>query len=697
MRFLTRDGLTALLWSAVLCGLLSLVLVYQFLPSRIHLQVGDVSPQNIRAPQKITYVSEIRTAREREAAIASMGPIYTLPDRLLAQQQVNRARAITDYINAVRQDPYADADTKSQFLSAIEEIDFSPQTIELIIQMREAAWRTVTDQTASVIEQIMRTEIRDEQVWVVRSQVPTYINVNLTSNQTQAINEWVRGLVVPNSFLDTEKTEAAQDAARQNVEPVRITFEKGQIVVREGEIVSDMNVEALQALGLQRTDIGWVSILSVVFFVLLLVVVLTMYMVQRHASVLRDARLATLLLVLISSFTLVAKLAIPGNAILPYFVPVAVVSMLVGSLVGPDLALVVTAFLALMVGYISGGSLELIVYSFVSGALAALMVWRVERLNTFVWTGFMVSITNLAVVLTFGLINQNADVTSLLALGTASLISGGIAASVTLVGFYVFGNLLQVTTFLQLMELARPTYPLLQKLLVEAPGTYHHTILVSNLTERAAQDIGADPLLARVGAYYHDVGKTLQPYYFTENQVDGVNVHERLDPKTSAQIIVGHVREGIELAKKYSLPKAIIDFIPQHHGTRVAAYFYHQACEQNGTENVDKADYRYPGPKPQTRESAILMLADSVQAIAQAEYPNDTEQIDEIVRGVINQRLAEGQLDECNLTLRDLSTIRRSFVDILQGIYHNRIKYPIEQPTSPSEGTVDPRETEEVE
>jgi len=551
MRFLTRDGLTALLWSAVLCGLLSLVLVYQFLPSRIHLQVGDVSPQNIRAPQKITYVSEIRTAREREAAIVSVGPIYTLPDRLLAQQQVNRARAITDYINAVRQDSYADVDTKREYLSAIEEIDFSPQTIELIIQMREAAWRTVTDQTASVIEQIMRTEIRDEQVWVVRSQVPTYINVNLTSNQTQAINEWVLGLVVPNSFLDKEKTEAAQDAARQGVDPVRIAFEKGQIVVREGEIVSDMDVEALQALGLQRTDIGWVSILSVVFFVLLLVVVLTMYMAQRHAGILGDARLATLLLVLIASFTLVSKTG-PSPATrfsrISYRWPLSRCSL--ARWWAPTWPLVVTAFLALMVGYISGGSLELIVYSFVSGALAALMVWRVERLNTFVWTGVMVSITNLAVVLTFGLINQNADITSLLALGTASLVSGGIAASVTLVGFYVFGNLLQVTTFLQLMELARPTYPLLQKLLVEAPGTYHHTILVSNLTERAAQDIGADPLLARVGAYYHDVGKTLQPYYFTENQVDGVNVHERLDPKTSAQIIVGHVREGIALAKK---------------------------------------------------------------------------------------------------------------------------------------------------
>jgi len=694
MRPLNRDGLNAILWSLVLWGMLSLILVYQFLPSRVRLRVGEVSSQDIRAPQKITYISEIRTEKERDAAAAAVRPIYTLPDRLLAQRQVSRARAITRYIDLVRQDKYSDRAEKRRLLAAIQDVSFSSSAIDLILDMPESQWRTVVDQAVVVLGEIMRREVHEDQLAIVRAQVPTYINVNLTTPQAQIVNEWVQSLIVPNSFVDEERTQVARDKARQAVEPVRVTFERGQTVIREGEVVTDLDVEALQALGLQRTESTLGTIISVLLYVLLLVIVLTVYIARRQPHVLRDPRLATLLIVLIAAFTLAAKLAVPGSTILPYFVPVAAVSMLVGSLIGPDLALVVTAVLVLLVGSVSGGSLELITYGFVSGALAALMVWRVERLNTFIWTGVLVSMTNLAVVMVFALINQNTEVRLLLTLGVASLISGVIAASVTLIGFFVFGNLLQVTTFLQLMELARPTYPLLQKVLVEAPGTYHHTILVSNLTERAAQDVGADPLLARVGAYYHDVGKTLQPYYFTENQLNGVNIHERLDPKTSAQIIISHVKEGITLAEKYGLPRTIIDFIPQHHGTRLVTYFYHQACEQYGKENVDKADYRYPGPKPQTREAAILMLADSVQAIAQAERPDTPEQIDEIVRGVINQRLAEGQLDECNLTLRDLSTIRRSFVDILQGIYHDRIKYPIRDETpAPADGTVTPRES----
>jgi hypothetical protein len=694
MRFLNRDGLNAVVWSLVLWGMLSLILVYQFLPSRVRLRVGEVSSQDVRAPQKITYISEIRTEKEREAAASAVRPIYSLPDRLLAQRQVSRAKAIARYIDLVRQDKYSDKAEKRRLLAAIQDVSFSPEAIDLCLEMQESQWRTVVDQAIAVLGEIMRREVREDQLEIVRAQVPTYINVNLTTPQARIVNEWVQGLIVPNSFVDEERTQAAREKARQAVEPVRVTFERGQTVIREGEVVTDLDVEALQALGLQRTESTLGTIISVLLYVLLLVIVLTVYIARRQPHVLRDPRLATLLIVLITAFTLAAKLAVPGSTILPYFVPVAAVSMLVGSLIGPDLALVVTAVLVLLVGSVSGGSLELITYGFVSGALAALMVWRVERLNTFIWTGVLVSITNLAVVLVFALINQNTEVRLLLTLGVASLVSGAIAASVTLIGFFVFGNLLQVTTFLQLMELARPTYPLLQKVLVEAPGTYHHTILVSNLTERAAQDVGADPLLARVGAYYHDVGKTLQPYYFTENQLNGVNIHERLDPKTSAQIIISHVKEGITLAEKYGLPKTIIDFIPQHHGTRLVTYFYHEACERYGKENVDKADYRYPGPKPQTREAAILMLADSVQAIAQAERPDGPEQIDEIVRGVINQRLAEGQLDECNLTLRDLSTIRRSFVDILQGIYHDRIKYPIrDEIPAPAEGTVTPRES----
>ena len=268
----------------------------------------------------------------------------------------------------------------------------------------------------------------------------------------------------------------------------------------------------------------------------------------------------------------------------------------------------------------------------------------------------------------------------MIAVGVAN---GGLAVSLAVAGFFLLGNLFGITTSVQLMELARPTHPLLHELQMKAPGTYHHSILISNMAEQAAQAIGADALLARVGAYYHDIGKILRPYFFTENQMDGVNVHERLDPKTSAQIIVSHVADGLELAKKYRLPRSIRDFIPEHHGTRLASFFYQQARERG--QEVNEADFRYPGPKPQTREAAIMMLADGVEAAARADRPGSVEEIDQLVRKIIQKRVMEGQLDECDLTLRDLDRIRAAFVSILQGIYHPRIKYPEEKPATPEE------------
>jgi len=227
------------------------------------------------------------------------------------------------------------------------------------------------------------------------------------------------------------------------------------------------------------------------------------------------------------------------------------------------------------------------------------------------------------------------------------------------------------------MELARPTHPLLRELLLKAPGTYHHSILVSNMAEEAAGRIGADALLARVGAYYHDVGKITRPYFFVDNQVEGVNVHERLDPRTSAQIVISHVKDGLDLAKKYRLPSKVRDFIPQHHGTSLATYFYQQARESEGDE-VNEEDFRYPGPKPQTKETAIVMLADNCEAAVRAERPASLEEIEELVRKVIGNKVLAGQLDECDLTLRDLDEIRSAFVSILEGVFHPRIKYPEE-------------------
>ncbi|HMN29473.1 MAG TPA: HDIG domain-containing protein, partial [Caldilineaceae bacterium] len=256
-------------------------------------------------------------------------------------------------------------------------------------------------------------------------------------------------------------------------------------------------------------------------------------------------------------------------------------------------------------------------------------------------------------------------------------LNGGISASVALLGYFLLGNLFNITTSLQLTELSRPTHPLLRQLLLKAPGTYHHSIIVSNLAERAAAAIGADAFLARVGAYYHDIGKTVRPYFFTENIADGSSPHDKLDPLTSAQIILSHVNDGIDLAQKYRLPLRIQDFIREHHGKTLTGYFYTQAQRMapNG-ETVNEADFRYSGPRPRSKETAILMLADTCEAAVRSVRPATREDLERLVRKLIDERISEGELNESNLTFKDLQTIREVFLQVLQGVHHPRVSYP---------------------
>jgi cyclic-di-AMP phosphodiesterase PgpH len=280
------------------------------------------------------------------------------------------------------------------------------------------------------------------------------------------------------------------------------------------------------------------------------------------------------------------------------------------------------------------------------------------------------------VYMAFFLAGRSDDL-GLLSIVSFELAVNGALSSLLAVGsFALLGRMFGILTTMQLLELANPTQPLLRRLLMEAPGTYHHSIMVGNLAERAAEVIGADSLLVRVAAYYHDIGKLERPWAFIENQADMVtNVHDSLDPVASAQVISAHVIDGVKLAQKYGLPPRIRDMIPQHHGTRTISFFYQQATERT-TEPVDAALFTYPGPRPQSREAAILMLSDSTEAAERAARDHSREAIEELVERIVRQRLEEGQFDDCNLTLRDLTRIKQSFVILLTGIYHPRIPYP---------------------
>jgi hypothetical protein len=333
---------------------------------------------------------------------------------------------------------------------------------------------------------------------------------------------------------------------------------------------------------------------------------------------------------------------------------------------------------ALLATYIAGGALEITVYLVVGTLIGALALGQAERMKAFLRAGLAVALANAAVIFVFGLLAPQQDLLKTTINALVGIVMGGLAASLTLAAFFALSTLLDVITPFQLMELSRPTHPLFRQLLLKAPGTYHHTLLVANMAEEAAERIGADGLLARVGTYYHDIGKTARPYFYTENRVGNINPHDRLDPRTSAQIILGHVYDGLELAHKYHLPTAVTAFIPEHHGTGITLAFYRMAVNNadGDGDKVAKEEFTYPGPKPQSRETAITMLADSCEARVRSAEPRSEAEIERIIAETIKTRLDDGQLDESDLTLRDLKEIQAAFLSVLKGVFHPRVKYP---------------------
>ena len=374
---------------------------------------------------------------------------------------------------------------------------------------------------------------------------------------------------------------------------------------------------------------------------------------------------------------------------LPYFVPVAAVGLILAILVGAGPAMVVQAVLAVVVGAVNGSSLELATYTLLGGIAGIIAIRRGDRLQVFVQAGLVMGVVNVAVVAIFSLLGER-DLTGIAQLIVASLVAAGASAVAAAGLFAVLGNLFGILTVFQIMELANPTQPLLRRLLTETPGTYPHSLMVGNLAERAAEAIGADPLVARVAAYYHDVGKLANPAAFIENQAGGENIHDRLSPEASAQLLKAHVADGINLAYRAKLPKPLIAFIPQHHGTTRMSYFWAKGREEAaapfgglGTaaglaaaDALEERRFRHNGPKPQSKEAAILMLADSVEASVRSLANHDEPTIRAMVSRIVSERLEDGQFDECPLTLRDIEQVREAFVAQLLGMYHQRIAYP---------------------
>lgn len=664
----------------LLAAIISAVLLVDFLPSnRVVLEAGDVSPQDILAPYDLTYESTIRTRQAQDAQAASVPEIYDPPSVSVARQQEVRARQILDYITTVRADPYASLSDKIQWIAAIPELELSPEIIGQMLALSDADWQEVMDETVRVLIRAMQGEIREDQVTVVRRRVPTLISYTLTDDEAAIVEAIAGGLVVANTFYNAARTEEAREQARKNTPPVSVTFRKGEAIVRQGSLVRPIDIEALDAFGLRQPAVRWQSVVSAILLAIIATALLELVVVRFQPSLLTRRRIAVVTFLLIALFVVMGKVMLPlTDTPVPYLYPLPALSMILAILFGPALGIAVGIIVGLIGAYIGSGSMEITLYLLMGTVMGALAIGRAERLHAFLRAGLAVALTNIAIILVSGLAAPDRDMLRVAVSALVGLVASGLAASLALVAFLILSSLLDIVTPFQLMELSRPTHPLFRQLLLQAPGTYHHTLLVSNMAEAAAERIGADGLLTRVGTYYHDIGKSVQPYFFAENRVGATNPHDQLDPLTSAKIIINHVTEGLKLAEKYRLPAAIRAFIPEHHGTSIALAFYRQAVKAagDGGQNVREEDFRYPGPKPQSKETAIAMLADSCEARVRSSEPTSVEEIDRIIRDTIKAKLEDGQLSESDLTLRDLKEIHQAFLSVLKGVFHPRVKYP---------------------
>jgi hypothetical protein len=687
--FTRRDAVRLGIAAVAMIVVLTAIMGADFFPQPLRIAVGGVATTDIVAPRALEYISDVETEARRTDARSNVEAVYDYTTekaiRIAGQQLAKFEQLVRPVDQAFEAD--ATPEEKATLLqAALPGISDAARTT--LIGLPPERWAAVRAEASRVLDASERGELRDSEVEETRAELSGQMAGGLDEAERMLAAEIIAPLVVPNSSFSAELTEQEKDKQAALVDPVPVQIAQNETIVRRGDKVTAAQLEAIDQFGLRnaRPDVarlgGWL-------FLAVLIVGLLLGWIWRYRREHWHRNNALLLTGLVIVGTVLLMKATAGRLGLPYVVPTAAAGMLIAILLDAGLATLVMVVIALLGGAMNGNSLELMAYTLVGGLAGIITIRRGDRLQVFLQAGLAVAAANVLVVSTFSLLGLH-DARGLIELMGASIASAAGSAVAAVGSFAVIGNLFGILTVFQLLELANPSQPLLRRLLVETPGTYHHSLMVGNLAERAAEAIGADPLLTRVASYYHDVGKLANPLAFIENQAGGENIHDQLEPEISAQVLKQHVADGIDTAYRHKLPKSLIAFIPQHHGTAIMSYFYARARGRaalplggpdtpdgrRAADAVDPRTFRHAGPKPQSREAALIMLADGVEASVRSLESRDEPAIRAMVTRIIDERLHDGQFDECDLTLRDIDRIKDAFVGQLLGMYHQRIAYP---------------------
>ena len=641
-------------------------------------QVGEVSSQEILAPYSVTFESRVFTDIARENAASAVMPIYLPPDPNITRSQLEKLENALYFISTVRSDNYATQNQKIQDIKSLSDLTLSDADCIAILELSDQEWQAISSEASRVLEVVLRESIRNNQLGTVKSNLPASIDFAFRSEHTKLIISIISPFIVPTSLFSEEQTQIARDQASAAVEPVIRQIMAGEVLVRRGEIVSLDDLEALNTFGLgEPTDRSTLLMTSGAIVTIMGILVLIYYQRTKEETFFQ---LKSILLIafFFLLFLGLAKFLVMDRTVLPYLYPIAAFGLTIAIVFNFEFGFFATLLLVSLTVFGHTRSTELALYYFLPSVAGMLVLGKGRRVSSFLWTSIVVALLSAAVIIAFRFGDLNTDWVGIASLVGAAFFNGIASGTFALLLQNIFAFVLDVPTALQLMDISRPDHPLLQHILTNAPGSYQHSLQVSNLAEQAADAIGADRLLVRVGALYHDAGKAENPGFFIENQNrEKIDSHESGDPNATAATIIRHVNDGVALAKKYRLPSRIVDFMREHHGTNLTRYQYNLALEAaDDPEDVDINDFKYPGPAPRSKETALLMLADGTEARARANTPRSDEEIMGVVDSVFDVVQDSGQLDNTDLTLKDLQTIKTSFFNTLKQSYHPRIKYP---------------------
>ncbi|WP_010303380.1 HD family phosphohydrolase [Kurthia senegalensis] len=658
-----------------------------------NVKLFQVSPETIRSVK--TVEDSEKTKQEQQEAANSVASVYTYSEEM-SKNQASIVRSIYDYVQDAKQIE-AESDSKKakkERFAALKKslandekiVDLSDDDLNILLQANvkelNYARDTIVEKVTTILDEpVIESEVAEERESIGNAIRTSYSFPESLKNVSIRI---ARSAIVPNKLLDQEATKAKRKEAELAVTPTRIL--QGQIIVQEGEVIDRDVYRQLEVTGMLSSHQSKKPLLGLVVLVVIEMLFLYVLFIQKKDRPsklkMRDLLISTgVYIAMIGMMELLSVVDHEFDLLIGFLFPAALAAMLLRTLVNERTAVAITVLLGLssgiifQEGYSTVLQMEIALYVILSGLSAIYFVRFANNRSKIMQTSSIVALINCLFILFYLLMTQS-DYTwrELMFYFVAAIISAMLSGVLTLGLLPFIETLFGILTSFKLIELSNPNHPLLKKILMEAPGTYHHSVMVANLAEAACEEVGADGLLARVGCYYHDIGKTKHPGFFVENQTNGLNPHDHLPPEKSRDIIIAHAEDGARILEKYKMPKEIVDVARQHHGTTSVKFFYYKAKQQDAS--VVEEDYRYKGPKPQTKEIAIINVADSVEAAVRSMKEPTPEKIKNLVHAIAQDKLQDGQFNECDLTIRELHIIERVFCETLNGTFHSRIEYP---------------------